>query len=154
MKSLILDGLINHSFFDGLDSRELHFIRPFFEYSERKKGEILYNEGEKNQYVYFIIDGIIGLYKFNKNGEPKLIIKVGPNRVVGESALIDDSPKFVTAYAEKDLKLLILSHKELEKLSKKFPKISIKILRNILKFYNLLFQKVFSYYFFKEEENN
>lgn len=147
MKSKILEALINHSFFDELDSRELHFLTPFLEYKIVDKGETLYTEEEKSNKAFFIIEGVVGLYKFNKEGKAVLLSKIGKNKAVGEIGLIDDAPRFVTAYTEEKTKLLIISRYSFEKLCKKHPFIANKILKNVLKFYNLLFQKVFSYYF-------
>jgi CRP/FNR family cyclic AMP-dependent transcriptional regulator len=58
-------------------------------------GEVLFHEGESGEHMYGVIAGEIGLYKGDRR-----VGAVGPGEVLGEMALVDRSPRSLTAKAD------------------------------------------------------
>jgi CRP-like cAMP-binding protein len=93
------------------------------------KGEILFEEGRKDDTAFVIKKGTVSLSRSVHGGWSKSIATIEAGGIIGEMAMIDNLPHSVTATATEDGEALILTRAEyLNRLEK-----SDKILGLIIK---------------------
>jgi CRP/FNR family cyclic AMP-dependent transcriptional regulator len=77
-------------------------------------GDVLFREGEQGDLMFGVVDGELALYKGQRR-----VAAVGPGEVLGEMALVDRSPRSLTAVAsttttvagmDRDTFLYLVSH--------------------------------------------
>ncbi|NUM48878.1 MAG: cyclic nucleotide-binding domain-containing protein [Anaerolineales bacterium] len=66
-------------------------------------GSIIFNEGDQGDLMYVVQEGELEVYYRNK-----VIETIGPGGLVGEMALVDQSPRSATVIAKTDCKLVCL----------------------------------------------
>ena len=75
--------------------------------------DVLYNEGDKAENVYFLQTGAINLYKRNERKQHKLIHKIYPGEIFGISSLLSQENYHVTARSEDKSTYMQLSNNDL-----------------------------------------
>ena len=101
----------------------IDLFRNTSEYTTYEPGQIIFVEGEPGDVMYAIIEGEIDI---TANG--KLVDRVGPGGIIGEMALIDNSPRSGTARAQTQSKLVPVSQKRFTFLVQQTPYFSIQVM--------------------------
>jgi CRP/FNR family transcriptional regulator, cyclic AMP receptor protein len=86
-------------------------------------GQVIFEEGQPGDVMYAIIDGEI---EITING--RLVDRVGSGGIIGEMAIIDDSPRSATARATTQSKLVPISQKRFKFLVQQTPYFSIQVM--------------------------
>ncbi len=144
MRDRIIDFLINIPLFDKLKAKELRIILKWMNLIEINKGEILFKEGDKGDYVCFIVDGTLDVLKESITGENVVITALSKGRSIGEMSAIDDFPRSATIKARTEAKLVILTRKSFELMLEEYPQIGIKILKSVSRLLSLNLRKTSS----------
>ena len=87
------------------------------------KGEIIVKEGDHSSIIYFLMDGILGVYK----GEEKVAEISGKGLVFGEMSSILQQPRSTSVVAEIESDIMVYRG-GIQSITKKFPHIAIKIM--------------------------
>lgn len=130
-KKTIIDLLINLPIFDSLDSDELRIATKYMNLMDVKRNEVIFKEGDKGNYVCFVIDGILEVVKGVDTGHQVVIATLGRNRSIGEMAVIDDFPRSATVRARKAGTLLILTREGFDSILEEHPRTGVKILKGL-----------------------
>lgn len=93
-----------------------------------KKGETIFSEGGEASTFYFISEGNIKLYKYNKYGKEQILHILSEGDFFGELNLLINSNYTFNSKAILDCKLCTLSKGELKNMIMKYPEIGIKLL--------------------------
>jgi CRP/FNR family cyclic AMP-dependent transcriptional regulator len=130
------------SFFRGLNTEQIRCLLPYMQRFEFKKGMVILREGEIADSLYFILRGVVGVYK-RKKGTVKpgiatdelgrKIGEVGKGETFGELAIFDNFPRSASCVAETDCTIFIFPRRNFEKLEKENKEISYTLLKNIVK---------------------
>lgn len=90
---------------------------------EKEKGESIFFEGEKANYIYYVINGSVKLYRINDEGKIANIKIVKKNEIFADAVLFDEHIYPVSAesfirskilcFKVKELKEVILSNRKL-----------------------------------------
>ena len=103
--------------FADLSEENLKTIREGVVVEKVTKGKMLFTEGSMGKYAYLIKEGEIEILK--KVGEREILLAVRKKgELIGEIALIEDSPRTATAKALIDSELISIDKKAFEKLLK------------------------------------
>jgi CRP/FNR family transcriptional regulator, cyclic AMP receptor protein len=130
--------------FRFLQGEDISGIAPFFQCRRAVAGEILWREGERCDYVAFIIDGKVDIKKETEFEGKQVIVGVyGKGSIVGELCLLDDSPRPITAVALTDTDLLLLTRANLDRLLEQHPGLGIKLLKGMLLAVSIRLRKSF-----------
>ncbi len=73
---------------------EINFFRNSPDLRSVAEGEVLFSEGESGDLMFAVVEGRLDL---SVGG--RVVDQVGPGQIVGEMALIDQSPRSATATA-------------------------------------------------------
>ena len=89
-------------------------------------GKPIMTAGEKGLYMYVVLEGRVAVMVQNR-----VVERVGPGGVLGEMALVDDTPRAASAVAETDCSLLPVSRSDFLALIKHKPSFGVALLRTL-----------------------
>jgi CRP-like cAMP-binding protein len=131
MSKAIIDLLIDIPIFDSLKSDELHTIARYMTFMDFKPREVVFQEGDKGDYVCFVAAGSLTVLKKNEKGKQVIIATLNKGRSIGEMAIIDDFPRSATVKARNDTTLIILTRKGFDQILANHSTVGVKILKGI-----------------------
>lgn len=128
----MVDCLMEMPLFDGLRGTELKIVAKHMNYFEIEKDQILFAEGDLGDYVCFILSGALDVMKKSpESGQNILIATLTKNRSIGEMSVIDNTNRSATVKAHSRSKIIALTKKGFDLILEDYPKIGIKILKQI-----------------------
>jgi CRP/FNR family transcriptional regulator, cyclic AMP receptor protein len=127
----IINYLIDFPLFDALKGNQLNIVAENMNYFEIDKGEILFKEGDKGDYICFVLDGVIDVLKKSVTGDSVVIAVLPKGRSFGEMSILDNFPRSATAKARTKSSCLTLTRMSFDKILKDYPQIGITILKGI-----------------------
>ena len=104
----------------------------YIETMELSAGEILFEEGEKGDYVCFIISGSLEVMKMTTwQNLTTVIATLYEGSCIGEMALIDHAPRSASIRAYEKTKLAILTQKAFDVMVESEPELGVNILKGV-----------------------
>lgn len=94
-------------------------------------GDLIFSANEKAEFVYFIREGRVKLYRMTEDGRENIVALLGPGDIFGEFVFGEDLTHSVFAQAFEPSWLCILSRSGLFRLLAADPKIAVTIVNNI-----------------------
>jgi len=137
MREGIIDFLTYIRLFDGFNQNELEIITRHMNLIEINKDEILFKEGDRGDYVCFVVDGTLEVIKQSVTGESVVITELSRGRSIGEMSVIGDFHRSATVKACTQAKLVTLTQKDFESILQGYPKLGIKMLKRISRLLSL-----------------
>jgi CRP/FNR family transcriptional regulator, cyclic AMP receptor protein len=131
MRKDIITYLMDFPLFDALKGNQLNIVADHMNYYEIDQGGILFKEGDKGDYICFVLDGVIDVLKKSVTGESVVIAVLPKGRSFGEMSILDNFPRSATAKARTKSSFLTLTRMSFEKILKDYPQIGITILKGI-----------------------
>lgn len=116
---------------DGLDHQTLADIVEKSSVLQVSFGDVLVNEGQKGDGIFFLISGRLEVYKESGEGDRRKIATIGPGSAVGEMAMIDGLPASATVQAAGPSSLMHLSEASLNDLAVDSPTAFVALVRRI-----------------------
>jgi len=134
------------------DIRNLNELKTFFEdYGERidlKKGEYIYEIGDRANNIYLVITGVIKCFKIDSNGKELITELVNEDNFLGFTPLQNYSPYLESAMAVEDAQVVFITKSILRELLGKNQNISIELMNvitdNVYKVKEQLLQMAYS----------
>lgn len=90
--------------FSQLSAVELGIVEGLLHHREYLANEIVFDEGEEGQAIYFVLEGEVVLER-QGHGDAGQIAVLGPDSFFGDLALIDNQPRAAQARATQPAKL-------------------------------------------------
>lgn len=106
-------------------------LAAFLEKKTYPKGHSIFVQGDKGEFMAFIIDGIVEIIKDVSDERDAIVVTLGPGNNFGELSLIDKEPRSASALAKEDVTLLLLNRNKYKKMLDKDPKLANKVLEEI-----------------------
>ncbi len=110
---------------------ELRTIERYMNLIEVTPGEIVFKEGERGDYVCFVVDGSLDVLKESETGKGVVISTLPKGSSIGEMAIIDDLPRSATVKARTKSTLLTLSRDNFDYILEEHSSIGVKVLKGI-----------------------
>jgi predicted RND superfamily exporter protein len=118
--------------FQGLRNSQAKITVLMGSINRYQKGELVVTEGEIGSEMYVIITG--GIEVFSGSGDRKQTIALlKPGDTFGEMALVRHSIRSASAIATEPTELLVVNERMLERLQKRYPRISSQVFLNLTK---------------------
>jgi CRP-like cAMP-binding protein len=132
----VLDMLVGTPMFTEFDPAEIQLLSDYLYAYRAKKGTVLFNEGERGQYMCVLIDGKVGIYKEDEAGsdKKKMIATVRKGKTMGEMAIIDGEHYSATAVAIEPSVIIIVTTKNFDLITQQQPRLGIKLVVQVAKF--------------------
>ena len=149
MKDAITKFLNTFSFFNSLDTEELDIVANHIDIIELDPGDIIFNEGDEGDCVYFVVEGELDVIKESVGGatvgvDKVVITKLARGGSIGEMSVIDKNPRSATVKARKEVTLVALTAVGFDMVLEEYPNIGIKILKGIARLLSLNLRKTSS----------
>lgn len=79
-----IEELKNLEMFNNISESTIGKILEESDVKEHRAGEILFEDKEDVSTVYFVLNGIVSLYKINECGQKKVIFMLGKGKIINE----------------------------------------------------------------------
>jgi CRP-like cAMP-binding protein len=112
-----------------LKEEELQRLANQSRYCSFKFGDLIINEGERDDRLYILISGKVNVFKSYRTNKEKRLRILEPPAYFGEIALIDELVRSATVVAMRDTKTLCLDKLNLDREIEKSPVIAKKLLQ-------------------------
>ena len=129
MASEKIDFLATVSLFSHLKEEELQRLAGQSRYCSFKFGDVIIQEGERDDRLYILISGKVNVFKSYRTKKEKRLRTLEPPAYFGELALIDDLVRSATVVAMSDTKTLCLDRLNLDREIERSPLIAKKLLK-------------------------
>lgn len=142
MKKIDAIKIFSNVFLGGYDTELASMLDNVSSVVSKSKNEIFFMEGEEGSKVYFLVSGLIKLYKTNEDGKEAIIHFVRSGEIFAEILFFLQNRYPVTAIALEDCAALAIDSKKIEQLIKDHPQFAMKLIgslaRRIKYFVNLV----------------
>jgi len=119
--------------FDILDAEALRILAISAEVRTLAPGEALFRAGETADCAYVLVSGIVNLVTEVPGGEPKVLHKVKPGTLLGETALVAATPRPATALAAEAASVMRISRSTFLRMLEGYPQAAKKLRRAFAK---------------------
>jgi CRP-like cAMP-binding protein len=93
------------------------------------KGSLLFEQGDRANFVCFVLSGCVEVYKEDADGQEKKLIAIKAGKSLGEMSLVDKEPRSATCRALQDTEVLILDAEGLALIEEKYPHVALSFIR-------------------------
>jgi CRP-like cAMP-binding protein len=115
-------------YFKGLKLTELDSIKPSFFEKVVQRGEIIFFEGEPADSLFFLVSGIVKLFKTSAQGKEQIISLARPQEVLNDIPVFDNGLNPMSAQAMNTVVLYGITREKLGDLLRQHPAISSRII--------------------------
>lgn len=120
------------SIFGEFDDTFLAELEQHLEWFEIDGGEVLFNEGEEGDALYFIISGRLQAFINYKAEDEKKLGDIIRGETVGEMAVFTGERRIATVIAIRDSVLVKLNHQLFKLVINKYPAVNINVTKLII----------------------
>jgi len=108
---------------------ELEVIKQSFFEKTIQRGEMIFLEGELADILFFLISGIIKLFKTSAQGKEQIISLARPYEVLNDISIFDNGPNPMSAQAMSTVTLYGIKKDRLEVALRQHPQVSSQIIQ-------------------------
>ncbi|MDK2830200.1 MAG: family transcriptional regulator, cyclic receptor protein [Clostridium butyricum] len=107
-----IEELENLEMFNNISESTIGKILEESDVKEHRAGEILFEDKEDVSTVYFVLKGIVSLYKINECGQKKVIFMLGKGKIINE-VIIKELPASINCEIFEDAVILGIKKEKL-----------------------------------------
>lgn len=124
-----IDILKSINYFSGLSISELESIQKYMVEKSVNKGEIILFEGEWSDYLYFLIGGLVKVYKSSTNGKEQILHIAPPGESLNDVSTFDGGSNQASMLAMTPVTLYGVRKEDLSIILQEHPSIYLNILK-------------------------
>jgi diguanylate cyclase (GGDEF)-like protein len=117
--------------FAEMSETELNAVTAFMDRRWIKKGETIFNEGDKGEELFFLISGGLNAYLDQGNGTKSQVFSVTEGSFFGEMSVISQKPRSATIVAVEDSDLMVLHVLDFYRILYEHPLMGVRLLKTI-----------------------
>ena len=118
-------------YFTGLGESGLDSIRPYVYEKKAGRGELLLAEGDMADALYFVVEGVVKVFKTSADGKEQILSIIRPGESFNDVAVLNGGVSLVSAAAMGPVLLYAIKKSNLEKVMREHPQIAFNII-NVL----------------------
>lgn len=116
-------------YFSGLGPAELDSVKQFVFERTADSGEMLLLEGEPADAMYFVVSGLVKVFKTSSDGKEQILSFVRPGESFNEVSVFDGGPNLGSARAVGPVVLYVVRSKDFEAVVRSHPQVSLNVAR-------------------------
>jgi CRP-like cAMP-binding protein len=116
-------------YFSGLNDANLALIGKYVFEKRAERGEILFFEGEAADVLYFVIEGVVKVFKTSPDGKEQIFSIIRPGDSFNDVPVISGGVNLASASAMSAVMLNGIKKKDLEAIIKDYPQIALNIIK-------------------------
>jgi CRP/FNR family cyclic AMP-dependent transcriptional regulator len=117
------------SYFSGLNAIELENIKRYFFEKNIPRGELLFMESEPADSLYFLMAGVVKLFKTSAQGKEQIISLARPHDVLNDISIFDNGLNAVSAQAMSPVALYGIKKDSLQTVMQQYPQVTARIVK-------------------------
>jgi CRP-like cAMP-binding protein len=115
----------------SFERKDLLDLAEFLKGYSASKGDVICNEGDGESFMAIIIRGRLAVFKSAPDGTQPLVGHLGADKSFGEMSVVDREPRSAKVIADTDVRLLVMSRQEFDRLLDAQPRLACKFLTRI-----------------------
>jgi CRP-like cAMP-binding protein len=119
--------------FKGSSKEEVETLLGLFQERQIKRNATIFLEQMPAEALYIVKNGSVKITMMAGEGDEVELLLLGPGEFFGELALVQESHRLVTARAETQVDLLVLTRKKFQTLLEREPRSAARVLMVISK---------------------
>lgn len=128
MVDAILDLLGHTQFFGDFTRQDILHLAPCLQLYRAAPGDLIIREGDRDDYMLFILKGRINIVKTDETGQRRPMTSAGPGSTLGEMSMIDGEPRFATCIAIETTTIAVFGRDGMVRIIMEQPALGAKIL--------------------------
>ena len=131
------DLILTLPLFDAFTTDELDILARHMSFAEILRGEHLFAEDDKGDFMCFVVRGLLDVLKKTTAGDHRVITRLGKGNTIGEMSIIDKSPRSASVVARQPSVVIILTKQGFDILTEYYPALGVTLLKNIMRLLSL-----------------
>jgi CRP-like cAMP-binding protein len=116
-------------YFTGLGESGLGSIRRYVYEKKAGRGEQLLAEGDMADALYFVVEGVVKVFKTSADGKEQILSIIRPGESFNDVSVLNGSVSLVSAAAMGPVVLYAIKKSDLEKVMREHPQIALNIIK-------------------------
>ena len=117
--------------FENFNLGEVNLLSEFMQVYRTEPGIEIIREGDTGDFLVFLIEGRIEVFKQDKWNTPRLIALIEPGQSFGEMSMIDGEPRFASCVAAETCMIAVLSRESLARIILEQTTLGAKLLMEL-----------------------
>lgn len=117
------------NYFNGLNQEELNAASRYLTHKTVQKGEIFLLEGGWSDSIYFVVSGVVKVYKISPDGKQQILNIATAGESINDVSTFDQSPNAANMIAMSPTLLYTIKKLDLLTLLIKYPQIALNALK-------------------------
>lgn len=127
----VIDQLRNLAQFKNLSEKEMNTISQVCLKTHLNKGDILFEEGDRADSVYLLVEGFVEIWKGYQSIKRDLLAHQYNGHIVGEMAVIDELTRSATVIAGEEMISYRIERDDFISLLQRLPELSFEFMKSI-----------------------
>ena len=115
--------------FAGLSSSEYESIRQHFYEKKVSRGEMLLFEGDSADTLYFVIEGVVKVFKTSAEGKEQILRIIRPGESFNDVPVFTGESNLVSAEAMSNAIICAIKKSDMENIIREYPKVAANVIR-------------------------
>src|SRR4030043_504444 len=115
--------------FSGIDAAQIEPIRHLFKEVRHGKGSIFLSEGNYTDSLYFIVSGLVKVYKTSAGGKEQVLHLAPPGDSLNDVSLYDGGPNAAGMVALTPVVLYAIDKKDILRVLRENPALMMNVIR-------------------------
>jgi CRP-like cAMP-binding protein len=116
-------------YFSGLGPAELESISQHFFEKKAGRGEMLLFEGEPAEKLYFVVNGVVKVFKTSADGKEQILQIIRPGESFNDVHVFGGDTSLASAEAMSDVALYTLQKQDLEDIIREYPQVALNVIQ-------------------------
>ncbi len=127
-----LDSIKSIPYFTGLDQAELDSLKKYFFEKKAARGEILVFEGEPADTLFFVVDGVVKVFKTSADGKEQILQIIRPGDTFNDVPVFTGDTNLASAEAMGNVVLYTVNKADLAGIIQEYPQVSLNVIRILM----------------------
>lgn len=123
-----IESLQSMRYFAGIDAAQLEAIRHFFKEVRYDKGAHFISEGDWTDSLFFIVSGLVKVYKTSANGKEQVLHIAPPGDSLNDVSLYDGGPNAAGMVALTPVVLYAIDKKDILRVLRENPGLMMNVI--------------------------
>jgi len=124
-----LDSLKSLPYFSGLSESVITSVSKHVFETKAERGEILVFEGEPAELLYFVVAGVVKVFKTSADGKEQIYRIIRPGDSFNDVPILTGGVNLASAAAMSAVVLNGIKKKDLEAVSREYPQVALNIIK-------------------------
>ena len=124
-----LDLIKSIPYFTGLDKAELESIKKHIFEKKAARGEILVFEGEPADTLFFVVEGVVKVFKTSADGKEQILQIIRPGDSFNDVPVFSGDTALANAEAMSNVILYTVNKADLAGIIQEYPQVSLNVIR-------------------------